>query len=283
MDSVPSEEKVFSVDTYGRSKTTIKESMSNVFAQFGESMTDYSAGLSTAGDFGKRISKGTGKGLVIGFANLGDGILAPLNEATGGSLTLLDQYIDSKPIQTYMRKILPEEDLGTAGTIASDFTSYLPGYLPGFQLAGVYTKSIFLKSLAASVLAPWFYGESENPNIATVVNMLTGASEEQNKTIVESIVDWADSGQEADTFDAKIKTVVSDAPFEASFVVLLKGLAQTYKYFKSNPAIAKQVATAYNMMDGDVMVEDAFGNRYGSDGKLISLGTDPETNQGESD
>lgn len=277
MDEQPDQFKVIKSDLYGRTVTGFKNGLRGAFAQYGESMTDYSAGISQQGKMGL----GGAKGLVIGFANVGDAVLAPLNEATGGSLDLLDQYVDSKPIQTYLREKIPEESLGTSGALAEGFATYVPGYIPAFSIASVYTKSIFLKGMVASVLAPWFYGESKNPNMATVVKMLTERDAAESKEITNAIVEWADTSEEPDTFDAKIKTVVADGPFEAGFVALFKAMGMTYRYFKTNPDAARTIAMAYNMMENDTLVEDALGNKYDSNKNLISLGGDVEQTQGE--
>jgi hypothetical protein len=131
------------------------------------------------------------------------------------------------------------------------------------------------------VLAPWFYGESKNPNMATVVKMLTGRDAAESKEITNAVVEWADTSEEPDTFDAKIKTVVADGPFEAGFVALFKAMGMTYRYFKTNPDAARTIAMAYNMMENDTLVEDALGNKYDSNKNLISLGGDVEQTQGE--
>jgi hypothetical protein len=268
MADVPDEQKMFTVDEFGRSITGFKEEKPNMFSMYGQSMIDYSAGVTQGADVGGRMIAGGGKGLVIGLANLGDGVLAPLNAATGGSLEVLDNYIETKPIQTFMRKHIPEEELGLAGNMTAEFARYIPGYVPGVGLASLYTKSLFLKSMASAVLAPWFYGESENPNVASLINGLLGTNEGETKDLARTVIEWADTTEETDTLYAKLKTLVAEGPLEAGFAALIGAIGKTYRYLKNNKQEAEKIATSFNMMENGNLTTDMFGNKYSPDGKM---------------
>jgi len=257
------EDVVFGYDEFGRGG----RKFTSIMKSFGASMLDYSAGLAQGGEAGLNIGKGMGKGLVLGTYNAIDGILAPINEATNGSIDSLDSYLKNRPMEYLMNKYLPDEDLGASGMVSQEFAKLGPGIAAGWNVSGWLAKGMFLRTMAASVLAPYFYGAPKTPNMATMLNDFMDIDPELSNNLADTIIQWADTEEEQDVLKAKIKTVVSDGPFDATIGTLLH-VGALYRYLRNNPEAATGIAGSFGMIADGVLKEDAVGRFLNQDGQI---------------
>ena len=191
------------------------------------------------------VARGATRGTVKGVSNIIDTPLSVLNEATGGSIDFLNDYLDEEPIARKIESLFPYDGNATTGKIVEGVARVGTAYGTGFGLASKVTTSKIGKVILTELFASAFYPSAGEPNLANLIGSLFNLDEEDATNYVASAIDWASTTEDDNTFWTKLKTSFGD-----SSVVLLGGkvlesmiyIPRIMRTLKQNPKLVEDLA-----------------------------------------
>ena len=227
-----------------------------------------SAAIENAPKFGKGVVKGIGS-FIDGSSNL---VLAPINQATGGSIDWLDTWVNDNQLSAKLEEMFPSEELGMAGSIGEGFGQYVPAVIGGYGLAGLFVRGLGRVLLAEPIVAA-VAPRKGDPNFATLLRDLGGINDENADTIYAEVINWVGSTEEDGVLMTKLKAIIGDAPIGVAIEPIFH-MAKIMRAFKQNPQLKKEATELlnYQVME-DTENPGTFVVMNKETGEIITEGT----------
>jgi hypothetical protein len=171
-------------------------------------------------------------------------VISLYNDATGGSLDFVDTFLEEKPIQKALDKLMPDEKV-------SGFTKELArfglSYGTGIGIAQkIKSARFFYKAIMAEAVGGSIYYEQGDPNFADFVGTFFDLDDKQSARYAKMAIEWAKSDEDDSVFFSKMKGVIGDLGLIAGGGAVLASIIIPAKMIRTavkNPELMLSIGT----------------------------------------